>query len=141
MIRTTWRALQTFSATADAYLKRTGAEKTKLCYAIKRVLDQLAKPQEQIQIELSDIEIDLCVVDDKGVITRDAGGHLQFTRETIKDRNKRQRALLERESIEVEPYFVDPVPDDLTELERAAFAGLIIRPAAPDDGNGDHDPI
>jgi hypothetical protein len=127
---TTWRALQNFAATADAYLNQQKNE-TKLAYAIKRVRDQITRHSEKLQQLMLDVEIDLCVVDAEGVIKRDALGNLQFTREGLKARNEQQRALLEHE-FDVEPFFVD-TPLDLTADQIAAFGGLII-PLATNGG-------
>lgn len=111
---TTWRAVQLFNAHADAYLAAHKGE-SKIAYAIKRVRDQITRLSEQLQTRLLDVEIDLCVVDDKDVIQRDAAGNLQFTRDGLKERNRRQREIMDQE-IEIEPFVVLNTPADLLSL-------------------------
>lgn len=127
-MKTTWRNLQNFAATAEAYLAAHQGE-SKISYAIKRVRDQITGHAEELQLLMSDIEIDLCVVADVGntkeVIQRDAAGNLQFTRDGLRERAKRQRALLDHE-FEIEPFYVSKWPEDLTPSQLAAFSGLII---------------
>jgi hypothetical protein len=123
---TTWRALQLFAAVADAYQAEHKNE-SKIAYAIKRVRDQITRYSEQLQTQMLDVEIDLCVVNEKDVITRDAAGNLQFTREGLKERNRRQRELLDQ-AIEIDPFYVSAWPDDLTPAQLDAMAGFVIPP-------------
>ena len=122
-----WRKLLAFAQTADAYVAQHPGE-TKAAYAIKRVRGQITKYSEEIQTLMADIEIDLCVVDDKEVIQRDSQGNLQFTREGFKERNKRQRAILDEE-FEIEPFYVDHLYD-LTDEQLEIFEGLVLREEA-----------
>jgi|SRR5580765_2931033 len=116
-----------FNNTADRYLAHNGTD-TKLRYAIGRVQNQLRTLQEQLQARLTDIEIDCCEVDEKGIITRDAQGNLQFTREGLKRRNQLQADVLKEEIFEVEPHFVEELPQDIGAVEQAIFTGLVFRP-------------
>jgi hypothetical protein len=124
---TTWRALQLFAANADVYLAGRSNLESKIAYAINRVRDQTTKYAEQLQTQMLDVEIDLCVVDEKDVITRDTAGNLQFTREGLKERNRRQRELLDQ-TIEIDPFYVSAVPNDLTPAQLDAFTGFVIPP-------------
>jgi len=119
-----WRNLLAFAQQSDTYLATNKGE-TKLEYAIKRVRSQITKHSEKLQEMMADIEIDLCVTDDKDVIQRDVQGNLRFTRENFKERNKRQRALLDEE-FEIEPFFVSKMPENLTPEQLMAFTGLIL---------------
>jgi len=112
---------------ADAFTEKHKLE-TKFNYALKRVQDQVKKHGEHLQVQLMDIEIELCVVDGNDVIQRDAQGNLQFTRKNIRERNKQQRVLFEQE-FEVEPYYASEVPSDLTSQQIDAFTGLVIKEA------------
>jgi hypothetical protein len=126
-MKTSWRKLTAFVTQADDYLLKHKGE-TKTEYAIKRVRAQIIKYSEKIQERMADIEIDLCVVDDKEVIQRDAQGNLCFTREKFKERNQRQRAVLsDEDEYEVEPYFLKSVPANLTDEQLEAFTGLVIQ--------------
>jgi len=137
-MKTSWRNLQLFAAVADGYLNGKQGE-SKISYAIKRVRDQIARHNERLQERMADIEIDLCVADEKEVIQRDAGGRLQFTRAKLKERNLRERALLEEE-FEIEPFFIS-APADLTNLQAEAFSGLVLRADEPIEANGDAAPV
>ena len=121
------KRLVAFSNTAERYLAHNGTD-TKLRYAIGRVQNQLRTLQEQLQARLTDIEIDCCEVDEKGIITRDDKGNLQFTREGLKRRNQLQAAVLEEEIFDVEPHFVEELPADIGAQELAVFTDLVFRP-------------
>jgi hypothetical protein len=145
-VKTNFRTLQQFAQVAEQYARRhrqaEGANNgatTKIEYALNRVLGQVRKYHERIQEQLTDAEIDHCVVDASEVIQRDASGNLQFTREGIKTRNRLHREILERRDLEIDPYYLAEAPADLSELERAIFTGFVLRPlevAEPPDPGG-----
>jgi hypothetical protein len=122
-MRVTWRALGAFTNAVGVYLAQHPGD-TKFAYAAKRVQDQVAKCSEQLQGRMTDIEIDLCVVDEKDVIQRDEKGNLQFTRAGLKERNQRQLELLDEE-FEIEPH-ITATPGDLTGEQYSLFSGLLI---------------
>jgi len=125
-MKTSWRQLLIFSQVASNYLARNPNE-TKLKYAIERIQSQLQSIQTRIQERLTEIEIDYCSVDERENILRDQNGQLQFTKENMKKRNQEQSALLDKEDIEIEPYFCTKVPEGLTTQEETAFLGLVIQ--------------
>lgn len=129
-MKTSWNRCIEFSNMAQAYLKRTEGQESKLSYAINRVLSRLQKEQAVVSEALSDIEIDYCLTEKRGdneVITRDAQGNLEYTKQGIKDRNKARRAYLNTEDVEIEPYFATSLPKGLNEFELEAFTGFVIR--------------
>src|SRR5687767_8270722 len=129
-MKTSWNKCIAFSNMAQAYLKRTEGHESKLTYAINRVLSRIQQQQATVNEALSDIEIDYCLTEKRGeheVITRDARGNLEYTREGIKERNKATRAYLNADNIEIEPYIATSVPTDLNEFELAAYRGFVIR--------------
>jgi hypothetical protein len=132
-MRTSYRRLQAFAALADAYLADQKSD-TRTSYAIKRVRDQITRLSERLQTAMLDVEIDLCVVGDGGVILRDAGGALQFTREGLKERNRKQLALLDEEH-EIDPFYLRETPADLTPAQVAAFRGFILHDEEPAEGD------
>lgn len=146
-MKTSWNKCVEFSNMAQAYLKRTEGQESKLSYAINRVLSRIQKQQATINEAVSDIEIDFCLTEKRGdneVITRDARGNLEYTKQGIKDRNKATRTYLSADNIEIEPYIATSLPADLNEVELEAFTGFVIkaeadRPAlAMVEPNGDH---
>lgn len=129
-MKTSWKRCIEFSNVAQQYLVRTKDKETKLSYAINRVLSRIRKQQDTVNEAISDIEIDYCLTEKRGdldVITRDAQGNLQYTKENLKTRNKKTSEYLNADNIEVEPHFVS-APDDLTAVELEAFAAIVIKP-------------
>ncbi len=125
--KTTFERLFEFARAADGWLARDKAnERTKLGYAISRMTARVKKAQERYLAAVEDINIDACATDDKGIILRDSRGDFTYTRDGLKQRNKLRQELYESE-IEVEPYFATQLPDDLTEAEREAFEGFVVR--------------
>lgn len=129
-METSWKRCVEFSNMAAAYLKRTENKDTKLKYAISRTLARIQKHQDVVNESLTDIEIDYCLTEKRGesdVIVRDAHGNLQYTKEEIKKRNKATREYLNKEDVEIDPYFATALPADLNEFEIEAFAGFVIK--------------
>lgn len=128
--KTTYENLFNFAFAAQSWLAGgKDRDKTKLGYAITRMMPRVQKLQGKYNNGVEDINIDCCATDDKGIILRDEGGNYKFTKDGLKERNKRRESLFESE-IEIEPYFATDVPADLTDLEREAFYGFIIREEA-----------
>lgn len=128
-MKTSWKRCIEFSNVAQAYLKRTNGQETKLKYAISRTLARIQKQQETVNEWVADNEIDYCLTEKRGendVIVRDSYGNLQYTKEAIKERNKKTREYLNGDKIEIEPYIASGLPSDLTELEIEAFSGFVI---------------
>lgn len=114
-----------FIKVAQRYLAEH-KEQTKLRHALLRELKWALKVHKRYQRRVEDIQIEYCWTDERGVITTDARGELEFTREKIVERNKALRDLYDS-AIEVETYFATEVPDTLTEEERDAFEGFVLR--------------
>lgn len=134
-----WRQLRLFEQNAISYPGVNGHEtkaRFKVKYAIDRVLKQIRAASDEVQARLTDIEIDCCEVDEKGFILRDDKGGLVFTREGLKRRNQLQTEYLEAPTVEIEPFFVEQVPDDMQETLVAVFTDLILRPRAQSTEEG-----
>ena len=125
-MKTSWKRCLEFSNLAQAYAARTKDQNTKLYYALNRVLNRIAAKQAFVNERIGDIEIDHCVTNEVGVITRDDRGDLQYTKEGIRERIKARRQFMDAVEIEIDPYFATALPDGLTELEIEAFAGFVI---------------
>jgi hypothetical protein len=114
------------------FMGETGAwisqnpELTKFKYGLEREMKLLKNVKENFEIEANDISIDNAATDDKGVLLTDANGAFKFTKEGLKARNKQHRELLSK-SVEIEPYYVSEIPDELTDEQRQAFTGFVIR--------------
>lgn len=136
MIKTTYEKLFYYNEIAQAWLEdNPPRERTKLGYAISRLTPRVRKAFQQYQNLREDIAVDTCAVDEKGLILREThNNEYKYTKEKQAERNQRWRKLYESE-IEIEPYFATQAPNDLTVIEREAFAGLVIREedAFPED--------
>ena len=102
-------------------------EESKLNYAIKRVVAQVAKINEAIQVKFENLDIDNCAIDANQVILRNPDGTLAFTKEGLKVRNAARAALLDAEDIEIEPCYATEIPESLTEQEREFFIVFVIK--------------
>jgi len=126
--KTTFENVLTFALTAQVWLAQNkDNENTKLGYAISRMNARIQKAQQRYNNQREDIQIDCCQTDEKGIILKDEQGQYKFTKPELKRRNKEWQDLFEKE-IEIEPYFATALPDDLTYVEREAFAGFVISP-------------
>jgi|ERR1043165_74288 hypothetical protein len=126
-MKTTYEKLFIFANTAQRWLASgKGRTETKLGYALKRMDSQVKALHEKHQAALQDINIDCCAVDAAGVILNDEYGRLRFTKDGLRERNKKQEELSQSE-IEIEPCFATQTPDDLSDAEREAFAGFVLK--------------
>lgn len=129
-MRTSFRKLINFTTVAGAYLNEHKAE-TKLVYALNRTVTQAAKLNDKLQELLNEIDVDCCATEKRGeeeIILRDERGNLMYSKEGLKQRNKRKVELLDREDVEFEPYFATKLPARLTDAEIDAFTGFVIKP-------------
>lgn len=102
---------------------------TRFDYALKRVLKSMRTPMERHAEAIQDINVEHAATEEKtGVLLMD-GERFRFTRDGMKLRLTALRKLNDEAKYKVEPYFATEVPEDLTEEEREAFAGFVLRPA------------
>lgn len=102
-------------------------QNTKLSYAIKKVLSSIKTEVLTKHTEdLEDIRIDLCSTDERGNVLHDEKGNLFFTKENLRELNRRTRELAEKE-YPFTPCFISDLPV-LSEEEREAFEGIVIKP-------------
>ena len=132
-----------FIQVASGWLvKNEGANaKTKMGYAISRVLPRAQKIVEQYQEEyrykLEDANNDHCMTDEKTKeILKDSRGDLKFTQEGTRLRNQAIRDWLKEtkdKPVEIEAYFATEllrVPEDITFAEADAFTGFVMKEEA-----------
>lgn len=129
-MKITWSRLQTCLVAAKSYLQQN-EKKSKLNYALERTKVKIEKLNEKLRDQIEDIINDTYYADENGVIVTDDQGRFKVTKESIKDRTRRQRELLETE-IEYEPYFATSTPENLSEEQLAAFEDIVITREAVD---------
>jgi hypothetical protein len=112
-----------------------GSPKNKFEHAVGRALKGLRRAAEEHADSTVDINVEHASLDKDGNLVMD-GERFRYSRDGMKARLTALRALMDVEH-EVEPYFATEVPEDLTEDERDAFTGFVLRPATA----GDNAPI
>ncbi len=111
---------------------------TKISYAIKKVLKKLVKIVDEYNGKLEDIRIDHCFTNSDGVIeynvTKDGSGnevrHYKFKKDELKKKLKEEREVAEEwnsKEFEVEPYLATEVPEDITDEEKEALDGFVLK--------------
>lgn len=127
MTKTTYEAIYVFLLVSQVWLaaKEENA-KSKLGYALQKVRLRAEKLWNQYQAKVEDLNIDHCVVDDKGVILKDEKGEYKFTKEGMKARNQARQKLYESE-VEIDPHFVTAKLPELSTSEQLAFIGFVMR--------------
>ena len=125
-VKTSWTRLIQAAQIGRQYLA-VHPEKTRLEYAIQRMLPRFAKTNDDLQEQLEGIDIDHAATNAEGVLLVGPQGY-QFTPVAKKKCVAARRALLNKEDgVEVEAYFATTVPDDIDEVYLDAFEGLLIR--------------
>ncbi len=97
-------------------------------YALKKVGKRITtKIIPQFQNVIIENQIDLCEADEKFEPKKDDKGNLIFTKESMKKRNLFQLQAGLKEC-DVEEFYANSIPDNLTLEEREAFIGFVIPP-------------
>lgn len=95
-------------------------------YAISRAIKFATKVVEDFNEKQLEINIDTAAKDEKGYILNDSHGQTIFSATGSKERNSRNRELLDTE-VEVGVFYAQMIPDDLTQFYIQAFEGFVIR--------------
>lgn len=125
-ITTSWRKVLEFVQTAQIY-KSQHPEKTKLTYAIDKVLAKLPKLQTKFTDKLEKIDVDHCAVDDKGIVLMD-GDNYKFDKDSLRIRNKERADEFDKADIKLDVHFATALPSNLTDFQIDAFSGIVISP-------------
>lgn len=133
--KASWNRIAAFIAAVTGTLpdgRRTGSgwldlhkDKSKLNYAIERVLPQFSPLAEKVQRGLSAINLDHCATDAEGIILIDGQGNFRFTPAEQKKRNDEQATYLDEKCQEYEPFFVSLLPPGLSERDLQAFEDFV----------------
>jgi hypothetical protein len=91
--------------------------KDKLTYACTKLGVKLSAVQKQLNEKINDINIELCSTDKDGIILVDDKGQYKFSKEGLKNKNKKVKQLFETEEFELEPY----ICTDNTRVEELSY--------------------
>jgi len=135
-MQTTYERVLTF----DGAAKGRAGQKTKLSYAIERVMKSYAKQMGDLYVayqdKLTDLNIEHCSVDERGNIIEPMVYTKEAQRARLKGQREALRALMEA-AVEVEPYTASSLPEDLTDAEREAFAGFVLPESTGEEPTGE----
>lgn len=150
----TFRQLLQFRQTGMAFLQNGANMRTKMGYAIKKMLDKVPKlvqPVADVEAErnekIGEAEIDFAETDAENAlvydITKDGQGaevrHFKYTREGLQKYQKKRNELIKEytpileakldETVEIDAYFSTEVIPNLSEVDLEIFKGIVIDPA------------
>lgn len=138
MAQKTYQQVHQFFAVANAWLTSPrGVKDSKFRYAVRKVFKAADALVARYQEELEELGIEHCLTDEKQAILRDDHGGFKFTKDGQRKYLAGRRKLFES-SVEIAPHIVvGNVPDNLTDVEREAFAGFVL-PELTDDELAGH---
>lgn len=129
-LKTSWQKVFTFVQIANGWKAANEQKKTKLHYAIDRVLSQVDLIQKRVNQQFEDIDDDLCMVaeegENKGAILKGKDDKPLFTKDNEKERKKRQRVVIDNEDIEIEPYLARELPEEIADYQLLAFCPFVV---------------
>lgn len=130
-IQSTYRDVIDFYNTANRWIQEH-KEESKFRYAVARTLKSAGRVVGQYQDKIEGINIDFCMAEDdgKGEILRDPHGQYKFTKDGMRKRND-ARAKLFDSPIKFDVHFASELPKELSETDRDAFLGFVIKEKAP----------
>jgi hypothetical protein len=104
----------------------THPERTKLHYALEKVIKKTTKAAEDYADKENDHRVDAALLDSKTkAFINDDKGNLTIDPSKMKELNKQLRAL-SRENVEFETHFATEVPPDLEAGWYQVFLGVVI---------------
>lgn len=114
-----------FRRTAQQFIN-THAERTKLHYAIEKVLKKTTKALEDYSDQENEFRVDAALIDPKTkAFINDDKGNFMIDPTKSKELNKQLRAL-SRKEVEFETHFATDVPPDLEAGWYQVFLGVVI---------------
>jgi len=123
------RQLYTFLVIGQKWLTDHPQE-SKFRYALRRMVKRVEAVWTTYTEAVEELDIEHAATGDKDVILKDQHGQIAFTRDGLRARNKARKALFDSE-VQIEPYYAKDVPE-LTDAEREAFTGFVLKDDAPD---------
>ncbi|NOS92092.1 MAG: hypothetical protein HOP30_09235 [Cyclobacteriaceae bacterium] len=121
----TKRQLELFHNNAHLLLSQKKGQESKLLFKLRKVIKKTTNLFNDYMDEIQEIRIDHASVDEKGNVIQ-VEGNYKFTPEKVKELTKKIRAK-EKELIEIEPHFVDNMPEDLPLDFREVFENFVLR--------------
>lgn len=106
-------------------IKKVG--ESKLTHVLRRALKDVERHITEYNDAMLDIRLDHCSVNDKGVITKDNNGNLEFTKDAQKEVNKAIRVLGDRK-VDITPRMSKAAIEIIHKLDydiKMAFEGFV----------------
>jgi hypothetical protein len=125
-----YKEIYTFLVTAQKWLTDHPQE-SKFRYALRKVLKVAEKQWSVYTEQVEDLDIEHAATGDKDVILKDQHGQIAFTKDGLRARNKARKALFDSE-VQIAAYYAKDAPE-LTDAEREAFTGFVLKDDAPAD--------
>jgi hypothetical protein len=97
-----------------------------LRFALDRMLARLKPFDQEIRDATEDINNDHWHQLEGGILDQDKEGRFHITNAKLKERVTKQRELLAKTTIKVEPYFAASMPKDIDYSFLEAFRGIVI---------------
>jgi hypothetical protein len=132
------RAIYTFLVIGQKWLTDHPQE-SKFRYAMRRMVKRVEAVWTVYTESVEELDIEHAATGERDVILKDQHGQIAFTRDGLRARNKARKALFDSE-VQVEPYYAKDVPPELTDAEREAFTGFVLKDDAESVVNGEPAP-
>lgn len=135
-IKRTNLEMLTFVQVANQYLNNNKENQTKLYKSVESVLKQCKPLIEEYNEKLSEINLENCLVDERTKkVLVDANGNYEFTKESLKAKQKQIKELLKEEVVLHQRYLKenDELIDTLDGTEKEVFSELVISKQDEDD--------
>lgn len=128
-VKVTNLQIENFRSNARNYLGRKSTARTKLHYALTKMLMKTETAFQRFQEEQQDIRTELAMTDDKKALIIDDKNNYSYTKEDAKKMNDKLRELGKRE-IEIENYTVE-APKDLEPIYWEVFVPFVLEDKEP----------
>lgn len=120
-----------FRLNAENYLKVSSVE-TKFKYALEKMLERTVAIEKKWIERVSDIEIDNAATGENDVVlfTVDERGNrtYSFTKEGLRKKDKTiESEFNAEESNEIEPFYIEQIPEEISEGLRTIFTPFVIK--------------
>jgi hypothetical protein len=121
------------AARADLPASPDPLPETKWEYGLRRMLKRAQKIHKKFQQQQEDLNVDHALTDKAtGKILRNERGGYEFDKPGLKALNAACRTLLDS-GVEILPYYVAELPNDLSGTDRDTFMGFLIEGEREED--------
>lgn len=130
MVKVTYTQIRDFRNNSRSYLMSSGTKRSKLHYAIDKMIKRTDKPFNDYVDKEQEIRVELAEVDKDGMLIVDEKGNYRYKKEGAKQLQSRLREL-GRTEVEIEPYYASELPKDLNPAFYEFFVPFVIEDEEP----------